>query len=319
MKLPMNACRLLSRISAISLLFALSMIHSVRAEEEAKHPDKPLLWKITGKGLTQPSYLFGTIHLGDPRVTTLHPAALKAFESADSVHTEVPLDQASQMALVPLMMRKDGKKLDDSIGAEVAAALNAELKRINPALDSKAFQPLATWSIAMILPILPEQFAGRTALDQKLWSDATSAGKETGGLEEPKGQLAFFLELKEEEQVALLSETLETLRKDREAGRDSIGQLKEAYISGDTGKIAAEMDRGMAEMAAGKNKELGERMMKRLLDDRNKTMAESIAGTLGKEPGKIHFFAAGAAHFTSEQSIISHLEKAGYGIARIGE
>lgn len=319
MKHPMNTRRLLSRISAISLLFALSIGQTVRAEEEAKHPDKPLLWKISGNGLTQPSYLFGTIHLGDPRVTTLHPAAQKAFDSAESVQTEVPLDQASQMAMVPLMMRKDGKKLDDSIGEEIAAGLNAELKLINPALDSKAFQPLATWSIAIVLPVLSDQMAGRTALDQKLWNNAASAGKATGSIEEPKGQLGFFLELKEEDQVSLLAETLEILRKDRAAGRDSIEKLKEAYISGDTEKIAAEMDRGIAEMAAGKHKELGERMMKRLLTDRNKTMAESIAGTLKKEPGKIHFFAAGAAHFTSGESIISHLEKAGYGIARIEE
>lgn len=319
MKHQLNTRRLLSRISAISFLLPLSLGQMVRAEEEAKHPAKVLLWKISGNGLTQPSYLFGTIHLGDPRVTNLHPAAQKAFDSAESVHTEVPLDQASQMAMVPLMMRKDGKKLDDSIGGELAAGLNAELKRINPALDSKAFQPLATWAIAMMLPILPDQMAGRTALDQKLWNNAASAGKATAGIEVPKEQIGFFLELKEEEQVILLSETLKALKKDREEGRDSMKLLLEAYITGETGKISEEMDRGMKEMAEGEHKEFGERMMKRLLTDRDKTMAESIAGTLKKEPGKIHFFAAGAAHFASGESIISHLEKAGYAITRIQE
>lgn len=316
MKSQMKTLRLISIFAALCLM---SAGQAIRADEEVKHPAKPLLWKITGKDLTKPSYLFGTIHLGDTRVSTLHPAAQKAFDSADSVQTEVTLDQASQMALMPLMMRKDGKNLDDSIGGEIAASLNAELKRINPALDSKPFQPLATWVIATILPILPDQMAGRTALDQKLWDKATSDGKATGAMEDPKAQLGFFLELKEEDQVTFLAVTLETMRKDREAGRNSTDALKEAYISGELDNISKEMDREIAEMAGGEHKELGERMMKRILTDRNKTMAESIAATLKKEPGKIHFFAAGAAHFASESSIRSHLEKAGYEITRIEE
>lgn len=39
--------------------------------ENLEHPVKPALWKVEGKDLTKPSYLFGTIHIGDPRVTTL--------------------------------------------------------------------------------------------------------------------------------------------------------------------------------------------------------------------------------------------------------
>ena len=45
---------------------------------EVEHPAKPLLWKIEGKDLVQPSYLFGTIHIGSAAVVTLHVAgALK--------------------------------------------------------------------------------------------------------------------------------------------------------------------------------------------------------------------------------------------------
>ena len=47
-----------------------------------KHPVKPALWKVEGKDLTKPSYLFGTIHLGDPRVVKLHPKAEKTAKRA---------------------------------------------------------------------------------------------------------------------------------------------------------------------------------------------------------------------------------------------
>ena len=30
---------------------------------------EPMLWEISGNGLKKPSWLFGTIHIGDPRIT----------------------------------------------------------------------------------------------------------------------------------------------------------------------------------------------------------------------------------------------------------
>ncbi|MBG7609027.1 MAG: TraB/GumN family protein, partial [Verrucomicrobia bacterium] len=72
------------------------------------------------------------------------------------------------------------------------------------------------------------------------------------------------------------------------------------------------------EMAESEHKDLGEKFMKRLLADRDVTMAATIAEILSKEPGSVHFFAAGAGHFSSKTSIRSHLEKAGYTVTRIG-
>lgn len=285
--------------------------------QEAKHPEKPLLWKIEGKSLEKPSYLFGTIHLGAKEVTTLHPAARKAFESADAVYTEIPMDAASQLAAAPMMMRDDGKTLADSLGKEVSVRLDEELKLINPALDSAAFQPLATWVVAISLPLLPDQLAGRTALDKMLWEEAAAAEKKTGGIETFASQLGIFSEMPEQDQVIMLSETMRLLKEDRENDRNSIAALTAAYTSGDVEKVQAEIERGMKQMAESEHKELGEKLMKRLLADRDVTMAATIAGILAKEPTSIHFFAAGAAHFSSETSIRSHLEKAGYTVTRI--
>ncbi len=312
MKRPLIAATLLE--SCFCLLVAGGGLFA----QEAKHPEKPLLWKIEGKGLEKPSYLFGTIHLGAEEVTTLHPEARKAFESADAVYTEVPMDAASQLAAAPMMMRKDGKTLNESLGEEISARLDGELKIINPALDSSAFQHLATWVVGMTLPLLPDQLAGKKALDIVLWEKAAAAGKKTGAMETFAGQVGIFAEMSEEDQVVMLSETMRMLKEDREKERNSMASLTAAYVSGDVDKVEAEMERGMKEMAEGEHKELAEKLMKRLLADRDVTMAATIAGILAKDPGSIHFFAAGAAHFSSKTSIRSHLEKAGYTVTRIG-
>ena len=297
---------------AISLLTA---THSFGAE----HPEKPLLWKVEGKGMEKPSYLFGTIHLGDKRVTTLHPAALKAFESADAVYTEVPMDTATQMKAAPMMMRKDGKTLNESIGPDLAARVNEELKVINPALDSTPFQPMATWAMGMVIPLLPDQLSGLVALDKTLWDKAIADKKEVGAIETIESQVNIFAEMTEEEQVIFLSETMRTLKKEREEGTNSMEQLLKAYISGNTGEVVGELNRALEEMEKGEYAEMGKKLMKRLLEDRDASMAKTIEGILAKEPKKVHFFAVGAAHLSTEKSIRSHLEEDGYTVTRIAE
>jgi uncharacterized protein YbaP (TraB family) len=300
--------------SAIAMF---AMVPAARAVAEPEHPVKPLLWKVEGKGLTQPSYLFGTIHISKGPAVTLHPTAQKAFDASSHFYAEVPLDKESQMATMPLMMRKDGKKLDEAIGKDLAAEFNAELKLINPALDSTPFQAMATWTAAVLPQLLPHQLEGGKPLDLKLWDQASSAGKKTAGMEKPEAQMIAFTELTEAEQVIFLKEALKTMKKERAEGYNAIKDITEAYITGESEKIHAVVDRGIREMAQGEHKELGEKLMKRLLDDRDQTMADFIVTTLKEQPAASHFFAAGAGHFISETNIATHLVGAGYTVTRI--
>lgn len=284
---------------------------------EPGHPDKPLLWKIEGGDLKVPSYLFGTIHITPAEISQLHPAAEKAFDSADSVYTEIPLDTKTQLAMTPLLIRKDGKQLSESIGEDLSAQLEAELKQINPQLDSVPFQSFKTWAIGMMLPQLKFQLQGQKALDSVIWERATKAGKKTAALETPESQFAIFDELKEPEQVIVLAETMAQMKEDREAGVDSMAELISAYKTGDEGKVQGELDKSYRRMAEGEHKELGERFMKRVLADRDVTLAAEIDKQLRATPDKIQFFAIGTAHYIGKPSVRGHLTEKGYRITRI--
>ncbi|MDP4624674.1 MAG: TraB/GumN family protein [Akkermansiaceae bacterium] len=308
---------LIKSIACSSILASALLLPSVTRAEEAAHPEKPFLWEVSGNGVSKPSYLFGTIHLGDERVTTLHPAVEKAFSEAEVVVTEVPMDMATQLGVAPKMMRMDGKTLDESIGEELAARVNEELALINPALNSKPFQSLSTWVVVTLIPMLPDQMAGKVALDKVLWDRATEENKKTAALETMDDQLAVFTAMKEEEQVLYLRETLKTLKEGREEGRDMMEELKVAYVSGDLEKLIALMDEGFADVEDEEVQVISAAFKKRLLTDRDVSMAATIDGMLAGNPNGVHFFAAGAAHFASEISIISHMEKAGYTVTRV--
>jgi uncharacterized protein YbaP (TraB family) len=290
---------------------------STNAAEAPAHPLKPLLWKIEGKGLTKPSYLFGTIHLGSGPLSTLHPTAEKAFQECDVLYTEIPGDEKNRLAATQSMVRKDNKTLVQSIGEKLKNQVESELQAINPALDITPFQPLKTWVVAVSLPTLKAQLTGEEAMDATLWKRAEEAKKPTDSIETTASQLGIFEQFDEEEQIIMLSETMRLMKEDREAKKDSTQILIDAYVSGEVDAIKKEMDKGIAEMAKGEHKELGERLYQKLLTDRDRSMATKIGEKLAAAPEKCHFFAAGAAHFAGEVNIRSHLEKQGYTITRI--
>jgi len=287
------------------------------SEEAPAHPVKPLLWKIEGKGLSKPSYLFGTIHLGSGPLAKLHPAAEAAFEQSDVFYTEIPFDQKTQLGATRLLLRNDQKTLVQSIGEKLKNRLDEELTAINPQLDSEPFQSLKTWAVAATLPMLKAQIGGEQAMDGTLWQRAEADEKKTDSIETVESQLGVFDAFNEEEQIIMLSETLKMMKEDRLAKKDSMQELIDDYVTGDLQSLQKTLDKSLDEMRKGEHKELGERFYKKLLTDRDASMAEVIVKKLTNSPGDCHFFAAGAAHFAGDSSIRAHLEKAGYKISRI--
>lgn len=306
-------------VCTVALVGVFSMGPAHLSAQELEHPEKPLLWKVEGGDLEKPSYLFGTIHLGTGPLAKLHPAAAKALDSADFVYTEVSFEPAMQMAMADSAVRKDGKTLSESIGPELTSQLEAELKRINPALDLEPLEQFKTWMVGMTLQVLPSQLKGEKAVDLLIWETADAAGKACEGLEKAGDQIAIFDDFSEPEQIAILSETLRMMREDRAAERDSIAALIAAYVAGDPERIQAEVDASVKAMAEGEHKEIGVRLMKRLLADRDVSMSETMAAKLAAHPGRSHFFAVGVGHYVGEPNIRSYLRDKGYTITRITE
>lgn len=279
-------------------------------------PDKPILWRVEGNGLEKPSHLFGTIHLSNERIAQLHPAAERAFNAADSLHTEISFNIGDQMAAGIMMMRRDGMKLSQSIGPELTAEIKARLAEIHPDLDMTILEPMKTWAAATMLVMLPYQLDGTKALDVILWERATEQEKSTGGLEKIADQFGAFEILNEQEQIIYLRETLAQMKE----GKDMIPDLISAYEAGDIGKIDRLVTESMELSDEDEEvRRIGERLIESLITKRDESMAAAIHNILKEEPARSHFFAVGTAHYLGEISIRSHLEAKGYTITRITE
>ncbi|MGB2401980.1 MAG: TraB/GumN family protein [Akkermansiaceae bacterium] len=297
---------------ALTLLPMLTLAEQKVDVAKLKHPVKACLFKIEGKGLHTASYLFGTIHLSDPRVIHLHPNAESAFVTADIFYSEIDLDIAAQFKVAPLIMRNDGKKLTQAIGPRLTNKLDAVLKEINPALSSTPFESLKTWAVAVTLPLLENQLMAKKPLDAVLYQRAIDKKKKTAALESADSQVAVFDQFNEQEQQSILSDSIEQMIAEQKLEVKSVERLLNVYLTGSTLEIAQLMTNEMEKMNS--NPELAERLLKALLDDRNVGMANKADQFLQAEPEKSHFFAVGAAHYTGKLAVQDLLKKKGYTI-----
>src|SRR4026208_2402211 len=70
--------------------------------------EKPFLWRIE---TPVPSYVFGTIHLPDERVTTLPNTVDAVVDATGALFTEIPMDTASMMKAAERVKLPQGTQL----------------------------------------------------------------------------------------------------------------------------------------------------------------------------------------------------------------
>lgn len=271
----------------------------------------PLLWRVEGEVQV---YLFGTIHIPDPRVTRLHPAVDQAFAESDVLMTELKMDMTTMSAAAQAMMLPANQKLSNLLTREQRVQLETELLAIHPQLKLARFERLKPWALATQLAVLPIQLKhpGVPALDVQLTQRAEGEGKATDALEQLQEQLGIFDGLTPSDQAQLLSESLDGLAKARLTGVSLIEQLTDAYLSGDEQQIER-----FLQAVQGENKALNDRLAKALIDDRNRTMVTRLLAKMKAQPEQRFFVAVGAAHLTGPTSLVVLLRKQGYQVTRI--
>lgn len=258
-----------------------------------------------------PSWLFGTIHLPDPRVTRLHPDVEQAFDRADAVFTEVPMDSKSTMQMGLKSLRSDGRTLLDVLPDSTWKRLDEQLRRIHPLLGAKLLLPMKTWAVygGMLLFESQMQYPEARPLDWQLYNKAVESGKSVGGLEQIEEQIRIFEHFSESEQQQMLLALLDEMERFERRNESITEFMIQWYLSGDFGRF----EELLKTMPMAEDENLREELEQRLVYDRNARFAKRIAGKIHENPGKSLFFAVGAGHLGGERSIQARLEQEGIG------
>ncbi len=273
--------------------------------------DNPFLWEVK-KG-EQSFFLFGTMHLGDPKLQILPQALKVAIDKSDAVRTEIPMDVNLQMKSAALMMRRDAKSLKEIIPKPLYERTEKFIRQINPQLSLIPFDQMKVWALAAVTSMLENQlkYPMLQAIDSQIYAYAQSMGKGVGGIEAIEEQTRAMDQFSLNEQVMGLESTLDYL----EENGDFMEEMKRLYILGDQKKMMSFIEGTMFTIE--KYKKFEEKFMQVLLYDRNRVMAQRIELLLQQQPTKRYLFAFGVMHFLGQDSIIEHFEDEGYSVSRV--
>ena len=281
-------------------LLSLLGFGSCRAQSAVSLPfakdNNTLLWEISGNGLKQPSYIFGTFHMMCKEDIVFSETLRKAVASSNEGYFEMDLDDpVNTFGAILYMNMKGGKSLQDLYTEE-------EYKRLSVYFADSVKMPLTMFKRMkpMMLEALlyPKMLACKnmSGVEQELMKLAKDEKKEVKGFEDIKFQSSVFDSIPYDKQARGLLKTI-----------DSIGEYKKYF---DT-MVQVYKSQRITEIETLFTKtEFGmEDNMDILLYDRNKNWIAQLRTIL---PKKSIFAAVGAGHLVGDQGVLELLRKEGY-------
>ncbi len=277
-----------------------------------------VLWRVEADG-ADPSWIFGTMHIADPRLLDLPERAEDAFNKSGTVALEIaevvdPAAMAAQSAsLIKYTGYLDGTSLDDRMTAEQVAL-------VRPLVAEKAGLP---WNVAskmrpgtlmgvLALPAceLARKRSGKPFLDLTLGLRAKAAGKQLVGLETLESQLKVLARLPEPLLIRSLVQTAQLGDKMDDLFETMVSQ----YEKQELGVIWAMMQMLSLDGANSTDQVKDYAEFQRIVvDERNVSMADKSEALIKKGSA---FIAVGALHLPGEKGLINLLAERGYRISR---
>jgi uncharacterized protein YbaP (TraB family) len=260
-----------------------------------------LLWKISLKGLSGESYLFGTHHLIDKDMIPHIDTILTISSHTDAIVGEMDMNLPGMQGKLMKASLLKGTNMKKLVSAEDYQLLDREFK----SLLGMGMKLLGIYKPMMLVTMHQVGMYIRStgkikqpvSVDELLQKQARQAKKRVVGLETPDFQMkVLFNSIPLERQVEILMYEI----REKERVVSDLKQLNEAYTAGDLETMGA-LDIEDASM----NPE--ERKL--LVDDRNAEWLKQLPELIRKQSC---FIAVGCLHLVGPKGLIDQLRTMGY-------
>ena len=267
------------------------------------------LWKISKAGVPD-SWVFGTMHMADDRISVLPQSAREAFAHSKTVLVEVTdmLDpvaaKSNILKLKHLTFRLDGSTIESDLSEDQLAQLKLAVEARS--LPYELVIGMQPWMLAPAIgnPLceVAAKKLGKPILDAKIMKMALERGKNLVALETTEEQLIAISSMPWKFQIQALIETLEMGAK-----LDDIREtMKHLYVKGDISMIIPAIryftNNSQADDALTEFQD-------KLVVQRNIKMARRANDHFQK--GSV-FMAIGAMHLPGKTGLVALLEKKGF-------
>jgi hypothetical protein len=285
---------------SLSLGFIIALYLNLSAQNSNTNS---LCWKVTGHGLTQPSYVFGTIHLISKKDFFLSKSTETAFKSCKTLALEVDLnmDKDTKREVGKSAILPDGKSIDDYCSAEELSVIKSFMSdsvKIS-GLKIKLYSRLKPIYLQSIL--LKEQIKGDKSYEETFAKMAKKKKMNQVGLE------AISLQMKVLDTIPVATQIKDMVTSINQ-GKASIRDFNEMIKVYKTQNIEKLHELTISEDSGIANFE------DVFLNNRNESWIPVIENLMSKQSS---FIAVGAAHLGGEKGVLNLLKLKGYTIEPI--
>jgi len=279
------------------LLFIALLGFGFNLNAQTKKATNTLLWEISGNGLKQSSYLFGTHHFTSRKFADTMQVLQEKLKSVDGVVGEIVMDSTVQMRMAPFLMMKNNT-LDSLFTQAEYKEIDDYIKAKNPAVSLKQLNKFKPAMVGVLIMLLdnPEMKDITNGIDESFQKYAKSNGKSIYGLEtaEYQGALLFDGDLQKQKKALLKSV------RESDKNKLKIKELTTYYLDQDIDKLT--------DFFKTQDEETKE-FMTELLKNRNQRWLDQLPPLMEKEP---LFIAVGAGHLVGSEGLIKGLQAKGY-------
>jgi uncharacterized protein YbaP (TraB family) len=266
-----------------------------------------LLWKISGNGLKQPSFLYGTMHTTDARVFAFSDSVMPFFSSAKAYAMELDPKEAFNMGLLTRLMMGGDYSLKKMIPEKEYRYLDSVVRE-QIGFSVKIFDNVAPVLTMTMLEMGSMELSdssiqgNKDVLDMYFYKQAKKKKKTIIGIETVDEQISALNSLSYQEQADLLINEIHSFQENKTEGVDVV----KFYLQQNLDSLATnDMDEQMPP-----------KFYNALITDRNIRMANRIAEFVRE---RSTFIAIGALHLPKETGVIELLRKKGFTVEAIAK
>ncbi|MFZ6010141.1 MAG: TraB/GumN family protein [Bacteroidota bacterium] len=279
-------------------LFILALVFSQGLQAQNKAVENSLFWEVSGNGLAEPSYLFGTFHLLDNRFVDSLTNVVSKFQHSNTVVTEMLMDSSMYIKMMLAAQMKNAS-LDKLLSPEDYQQTAAWLKEL-AGYDLKmfnGFNPI-TIQVLLISSLQQKYYPVNATLVMDLYFQqmAKKANKKSIGLETFEEQIhAIYGQFTYERQAELLMKFV----RGKDKAFDDIVKMNKLYRQGNLTELEGLMS----------DQEYDQKEREVLLDTRNKQWISTLPELMHAQST---FVAVGALHLAGNNGLVNLMRKLGY-------
>lgn len=266
----------------------------------AQTAGQSLLWKISGKGLKEPSYIFGTFHMMCKDQFHISQPMEDALSSCKKYYGELDMDDPNMPAnMMEFAKLKDGKTIDSYFEPNDFAAFDKKYQSVTgmSLMLLKQYKPFLGMSF-LILKTVP--CTATVQPETELMHLAQQKQIEVLGLETIEQQLTLLNKEPIDSQLAAMRKMVNNF----DSSKQMMNEMIQIYLKKDVNALYQFM----------KEKGVDDNFESTMLIKRNKNWVPKMKKAMKESPS---FFAVGAGHLGGKSGVLALLRKKGYQVEPI--